>query len=298
METCETIAAMRALRGSWAAPVALVPTMGALHRGHLALVEAAKARAGRVVASIFVNPTQFGDPRDLAAYPRTLEADRAMLEAAGVDALFLPPVGEMYPEGDETVVETTRLAGLYHGAVRPGHFRGVATVVAKLLNIVRPEFVAFGEKDFQQLAVVRRMVRDLHLPVEVVGVPTVREEDGLAMSSRNVRLGPEDRAAAVVLSRALDRAERMVREGATVEEVVAAMRETLAAEPRATPRGLDVVDAATFRPVARHLTGPAGIMISAEFGPESSRVLLIDQREVAPPPEGALPRAPQAEEVR
>lgn len=285
METCETVAAMRALRGSWGRTVALVPTMGALHAGHLALVAEARARADHVVASIFVNPTQFGDPRDLAAYPRTLEADRAKLEAAGVEALFLPSVGEIYPEGDETAVETTRLAGLFHGAVRPGHFRGVATVVLKLLNIVRPDLVTFGEKDYQQLAVIRRMVRDLFVPVEVVGVPTVREADGLAMSSRNARLGPEDRAAAVVLSRALDRAGAMARQGATVEEMREAIEGTVAAEPRARLRGLDVVDAETFRPVVRHLARRAGIMLSAEFGPETAGVLLIDQREVEPPRE-------------
>jgi pantoate--beta-alanine ligase len=185
----------------------------------------------------------------------------------------------MYPDGDETVVETTRLAGLFHGAVRPGHFRGVATVVLRLLNIVQPEFVTFGEKDYQQLAVIRRMVRDLHLPVEILAVPTLREPDGLAMSSRNVRLSPEARAAATVLSRALDRAEAMGRDGATVEEMEAAVRATLAEEPRAALKGLDFVDAETFRPVVRHLTRRAGIMISAEVG----GVLLIDQREVDPP---------------
>lgn len=279
METCETVAAMRSLRRSWQGRVALVPTMGALHAGHMALVAEAKARADRVVASIFVNPTQFGDPGDLAAYPRTLEDDRRMLEEAGVDALFLPPVAEIYPEGDETVVETTRLAGLYHGAVRPGHFRGVATVVCKLLNIVGPDLAAFGEKDYQQLAVIRRMVRDLFLPVEILGVPTVREPDGLALSSRNHRLTPEDRAAAPVLARALDRAEDMARAGATVEEMEAAVRDTVAREPRALLRGLDFVDADSFRPVVRHLTRRAGVMISAEFG----GVLLIDQRDLDPP---------------
>lgn len=281
METCETVAAMRSLRRSWPGTVALVPTMGALHAGHMALVAEARRRADRLVASIFVNPTQFGDPRDLEAYPRTLEADRAMLDAAGVDALFLPSVAEMYPEGDETIVETTRLSDLFHGAVRPGHFRGVATVVTKLLNIVQPGVALFGEKDYQQLAVIRRMVRDLHMPVEIVGVPTLREGDGLAMSSRNVRLSPEARAAATVLSRALDRAEAMAREGASVEEMTSAIRETIAQEPRATLKGLDIVDAENFTPVVRHLTRRAGIMLSAEIG----GVLLIDQREVIPPEE-------------
>jgi pantoate--beta-alanine ligase len=178
-------------------------------------------------------------------------------------------------------VETTRLAQLFHGAVRPGHFRGVATVVTKLLNIVQPDIALFGEKDYQQLAVIRRMVRDLHMPVGIAGVPTMREPDGLALSSRNVRLSPESRQAATVLSRALDHAEAMAREGATVEEMQAAIRETLAAEPRATLKGLDIVDAERFTPVVRHLTRRAGIMISAEVG----GVLLIDQREVGPPEE-------------
>jgi pantoate--beta-alanine ligase len=284
METCRSIEAVRtAIAGFRQAGerVALVPTMGALHAGHMALVNDAKRRADRVVVSIFVNPTQFGDPKDLEAYPRTLDADTAMLTVVHVDALFLPTVEQMYPEGDETVVETTRLAGLYHGAVRPGHFRGVATVVCKLLNIVGPDVALFGEKDYQQLAVIRRMVRDLHIPVEIAGHPTLREPDGLALSSRNARLDAEARQAATVLSRALDRAEAMARDGRTVEEMTAAIRETLEQEPRATLRGLDVVDAEKFTPVVRHLTRRAGIMISAEVG----GVLLIDQREVAPPEE-------------
>ncbi len=278
METCETVAAIRALRRGWTGTVALVPTMGALHAGHMALVEEATRRADHVVASIFVNPTQFGDPRDLAAYPRTLEADKAMLAGHGVGALFLPSVAEMYPEGDETVVEATRLSGLFHGAVRPGHFRGVATVVTKLLNIVKPDLALFGEKDYQQLAVIRRVARDLFLPVEIAGVPTVREADGLAMSSRNIRLSAEDRAAAVVLSRALDRAAAMAADGVAVERIAETARGMVEAEPRATLRGLDIVDAQTFLPVARYLTRRAGIMLSAEFG----GVLLIDQREIEP----------------
>jgi pantoate--beta-alanine ligase len=284
MEVCATVAAMRALREGWEGRVALVPTMGALHEGHMALVAAARAEAdrasgGRVVASIFVNPTQFGDPADLAAYPRTFEADRAMLERAGVDALFAPSAGEMYPEGDETIVETVRLAQAFHGAVRPGHFRGVATVVCKLLNIVRPDVALFGEKDYQQLAVIRRMARDLFLPVAIRGVATVRAGDGLALSSRNARLSPEGRAAARVLSRALDRAAGMAAEGASPERIAQAIRETVAGEPRAALRGLDIVDAESFAPVARAVTRRAGIMLSAEV----DGVLLIDQREIEPP---------------
>lgn len=279
METCATVAAMRRLREGWQGRVALVPTMGALHEGHMALVAAAQLAAERVVVSIFVNPTQFGDPKDLAAYPRTLEADRALLEDAGVDALFAPDVAEIYPEGDETIVETVRLAGAFHGAVRPGHFRGVATVVLKLFNIVRPDIALFGEKDYQQLAVIRRMVRDLFLPVAIRGVPTVRAPDGLALSSRNARLSPEGRAAALVLSRALDRAERLAAAGAPPERLAEAIRETVAAEPRATLRGLDIVDAESFAPVTEAITRRAGIMLSAEV----DGVLLIDQREIDPP---------------
>lgn len=266
---------MRATRAGWSERVALVPTMGALHEGHLALVSAARAQANRVVVSIFVNPTQFGDPGDLAAYPRTLETDLDMLGRAGVDAVFLPSVAEMYPAGDETIVETTRLAQAFHGAVRPGHFRGVATVVCKLLNIVRPDVALFGEKDYQQLAVIRRMVRDLHIDAEIAGVPTLRAPDGLALSSRNARLGTEDRVAAVVLSRALDAAQTMAR-GATAEALADIVRDVIATEPRARLTGLDIVDAATFEAITGALPARAGIMLSAEVG----GVLLIDQREV------------------
>jgi len=192
--------------------------------------------------------------------------------------VLTPGVAEIYPEGDETIVETTRLATSLHGAVRPGHFRGVATVVAKLFNIAGPDHAYFGEKDYQQLAVIRRMARDLHFPVEVVGVPTVREPDGLAMSSRNVRLSAEDRAAAPVLNASLDAAERTARPGATAEEVAQTIRRVIATEPRARLKGLDIVRVESFTPATGPLTSPVGIMISAEFGD----VLLIDQREITP----------------
>jgi pantoate--beta-alanine ligase len=282
VETCATVAAMRATAArlrQGGRRLALVPTMGALHDGHLALLAAARARADAVVVSIFVNPTQFGDPRDLALYPRSEAADAALLAGAGADALFLPAAAEIYPPGDETIVETTRLAGVFHGARRPGHFRGVATVVCKLFNIVAPDLAIFGEKDYQQLAVVRRLVRDLHLPVEIVAVPTVRAADGLALSSRNARLAPEDRAAAAVLARALDRAQALAAAGAPVEDLHEALRATVAAEPRARLVGLDIVDAEDFAPVQGRLTRRAGIMLSAEVG----GVLLLDQREVDPP---------------
>ena len=195
-----------------------------------------------------------------------------------MDAVFIPTVAEIYPPGDETIVETTRLATMLHGLVRPGHFRGVATVVAKLFNIIGADAAFFGEKDYQQLAVIRRMVADLHMPIRVHGVATVREADGLAMSSRNVRLTPADRVAASVLHRALAGAENLARTGALVGDIDAAIRATVAGEPRATLTGLDIVDPATFIAASGPVIGPIAIMISARFGD----VMLIDQKEVSP----------------
>ena len=281
MEICRTIATCRAAVAGFRAEgarVGLVTTMGALHAGHMALIDAARAGSDRVVATIFVNPTQFGDPTDLDAYPRREADDLAKLKAAGVDAVFIPEASEIYPEGDETIVETTRLAGLYHGAVRPGHFRGVATVVARLFNIVGADAAWFGEKDYQQLAVIRRMVCDLHFAVEIRGVPTVREPDGLALSSRNARLTTEDRAAAPVLHQALLAAETAARGGATAEDLDRIIRDTLAAEPRAALAGLDIVEPESFSPARGPLAGPVAIMLSATFGD----ILLLDQKEVQP----------------
>lgn len=275
MLICRRIAELRAAVSGFrlaGETVGLVTTMGALHAGHMALIAAAKADHPRVVATIFVNPTQFGNPRDLALYPRTETADLALLKAADCDAVFIPLAREIYPEGDETIVETRHLAQILHGAVRPGHFRGVATVVARLFNIAQPDGAYFGQKDYQQLAVIRRMVRDLHFPVRITGVPTVREPDGLAMSSRNVRLTPADRAAAVVLNAALVEAEALARSGASVVQIASAIRATISAEPRADLKAVDIVDPVTFGPPSADL----GIMVSAQFGD----VLLIDQREV------------------
>ena len=281
MQVCYSIADYRAVIAGFRAngeSVGLVTTMGALHAGHMALVSAAKADNDRVVTTIFVNPTQFGNPHDLTSYPRSDDADLAKFHEAGVDAVLLPKVEEIYPEGDETFVETTRLSGIYHGAVRPGHFRGVATVVSKLFNIAGADTAYFGEKDYQQLAVIRRMVRDLHMSVRVVGVPTVREADGLAMSSRNVRLTKDDRAAAPVLNASLEAAAELVRKGATAKQVTETIRRVIAAQPRATLRGLDIVGAATFQPASGPVNTTIGVMISAEFG----EALLIDQREMTP----------------
>lgn len=281
MQIVHTVAALRAAlapmrqRGE---TIALVPTMGALHEGHMALIAAARNAHSRVVVSIFVNPTQFGDPGDLDTYPRTLAADCEMLRGAGADVVFAPDPGEIYPEGDETIVETTRLANMLHGEVRPGHYRGVTTVVAKLFNITQPDAAYFGEKDYQQLQVIRAMVRDLFMPLAIHGVPTQRAPDGLALSSRNRRLSPQDRAAAPVLSRALTAAAAAVAQGTTIEALHNLITDTIAAEPRATLRGLDIVAPRTLAPLSGPVTGPVAIMLSAEFG----GILLIDQREIAP----------------
>ncbi len=280
MRICRSIsdcrAAVKELRAT-GETVAMVPTMGFLHAGHMSLVETAKAEADHVVVSIFVNPTQFGESADLEAYPRDEDRDLAMLRDAGVALVFLPEVETMYPPGDETIVETTRLANMLHGEVRPGHFRGVTTVVARLFNIVQPDVAVFGEKDYQQLQVIKRMVADLHMPLTIIGAPTVREPDGLAMSSRNVRLSPEDRQAALVLSKSLAAAEAAAT-GATVANLRKVIADTIAAEPRAVLKGLDIVAAETLNTIDGPLTGPTAIMISVAFGD----ILLIDQRVVTP----------------
>src|SRR5690625_2084715 len=211
MKICATIAEMRAETAAWRAAgqsIALVPTMGFLHDGHLALVRRARELGDRVVVWILVNPTQFEEAGDLAAYPRDMDRDLALLRTEKVDAVFTPAATEIYPEGSDTIVEVQHLSRILLGRHRPGHFRGVTTVVTKFFNIIRPDFAIFGEKDYQQLQVVRRLVRDLHMDVEITAVPTVREPGGLAMSSRNVRLSPEDRRAASVLFRALEHAKR------------------------------------------------------------------------------------------
>jgi len=231
----------------------LVPTMGALHAGHMSLVEAARAECGVVAASIFVNPTQFAPGEDFAAYPRTLEEDCARLEAAGVGVVFAPAAETMYPAGTTTFVEVGELGERLDGASRPGHFRGVATIVARLLNIVGPDRAYFGQKDAAQVAVVRRLVRDLNLGVEVRVCPIVREADGLAMSSRNRYLSVEERGRAAVLRRALDAAEGMLGEGEVRAEV---LREAMLGVFAREGVGVrvdyaEVVDAESLLPVER-----------------------------------------------
>lgn len=279
MQVCRTVAECRDVLTVFrqaSERIGLVPTMGFLHEGHMALVAAAKARADRVVTTIFVNPTQFGEAADLDAYPRDEARDLDMLRAAGVDVVLIPEVSDVYPEGDETIVETTRMANILHGEVRPGHFRGVTTVVARLFNFTQPDIACFGEKDYQQLQVIKRMTRDLAFPIDIVGVPIVREEDGLAMSSRNVRLTPEDRIAARVLSRALDAAE--ISADKSPEMLRDVIGKAIASEPRATLRGLDIVQAQSLNDIKLGYSGPVAIMLSVEFG----GILLLDQRVITP----------------
>ncbi len=282
MQICTTKPEMRALSAALRAEggrLGLVPTMGALHDGHLTLMAAAKSQCDRVVASIFVNPTQFEDAGDLAAYPVDTERDLEQLRAAGVDGVFLPGPGEMYHPQAQTIVEATELSAVLIGAIRPGHFRGVATVVTKLLNIVQPHAAFFGRKDYQQLAVICTVVRDLDMDIEIVGVPTVREADGLAMSSRNRRLTPDQRAAAPALAAALDWAETALpRTPMTAEELAAAVAARLADVEGAEVRSVDVRDAETLAEIAGRISRPAVILLAVAFG----EVLLIDQRVAAP----------------
>jgi len=258
--------------------VALVPTMGFLHDGHLALVRAAKKEADVVMVSIFVNPTQFDRPDDLENYPRDLTRDLEMLEAEGVQAVFCPRVADMYPAGFQSFVTVEQLSRPLCGAGRPGHFRGVATVVAKLFNIVEPDLAFFGEKDFQQLQIVRRMVRDLDFAVEIKSVPTVREADGLALSSRNARLTPEQRSAARCLARALEVAERRVAEGEkSASALLDAVKGEISSEPLARLEYAEVCEPEGLRAVSK-IEGPVLVALAVWFG----SVRLIDSRVVAP----------------
>jgi pantoate--beta-alanine ligase len=249
----------------------MVPTMGALHAGHIALVDAARARGAQVAVSIFVNPTQFGANEDLSAYPRREAADVAMLEAAGAALLWAPDVATMYPQGFATSISVSGISERWDGAARPGHFAGVATVVAKLLQQVRPDIAFFGEKDFQQLAVIRRLVADLDMGIEIVGVPTQRDDDGLALSSRNAYLSPEERSAALALPRALGEAKTAIEGGGDVAKALAA------AVTRLAKAGFDpidyvaLVDADTLDPIDK-LDGPARLLAAAKLG----RTRLID----------------------
>jgi pantoate--beta-alanine ligase len=242
--------------------VGFVPTMGALHEGHLSLFRAARANNDVVAASLFVNPTQFNSPEDLKTYPRPLEADLDLMEKAGVNLVFNPAPEAVYPPGYASYVEVEGLSALWEGASRPGHFRGVATVVLKLLNIVTPDRLYMGEKDYQQLQVVRRMVKDFHLPVEVIGLPTVRDADGLALSSRNVRLSPGERKAALMLPRTLHYCVGFIADGERrAWEIQRAGLDYLSTEGRVTPDYLAVVDPETFREL--DIIGKEALVIAA-----------------------------------
>lgn len=260
MDVVTTIAACRAARRRHTR-LGFVPTMGYLHEGHLSLVRRAKAECGAAAVSIFVNPTQFGPNEDFARYPRDPERDLALLRGTGADWVFLPEVETMYPPGATTAVDIGGVTAMLEGAVRPGHFRGVATVVAKLFNIVQPSRAYFGQKDAQQCVVIRRMVRDLDMPLDVVVCPTVREPDGLAMSSRNAYLKPAERQVAIVLYRALCAAEARYasgeRGGDTLRETV---RAVLAAAPHDGIDYVSVADPDTLTELDR--VGPIGALLS------------------------------------
>jgi pantoate--beta-alanine ligase len=269
LEVVETVDALRravAAARSAGRSVGLVPTMGALHAGHTSLIERASAENDFVVVSIFVNPTQFGPHEDFERYPRALDHDLAVCAGTGADLVFHPPRGVIYPPGFRTFVEVTEFQDVLEGASRPGHFRGVCTVVLKLVNLVQPDRAYFGQKDGQQLRIVRQMVHDLGVPVEVVACPTVREADGLALSSRNKYLDPEQRRNAAVLSRALDEARSQHAAGETdAAKLRQQMADLISATPGAAVDYVAVVDADTLCPVERVL-GPALLAVAVRFG--------------------------------
>jgi pantoate--beta-alanine ligase len=272
MHVLTTVREMLAARASWmqrdGEKVGLVPTMGYLHEGHLSLVRQARAENALVVVSVFVNPTQFGPHEDLARYPRNLERDLSLLEEEGVDVVFTPSAAEMYPAGFATYVEPTGpLVSAAEGASRPGHFRGVATVVLKLFQLIRPEQAYFGQKDAQQVAVISRMVADLHLPVTLRILPTVREADGLAMSRRNAYLAPDARAASTILYQALTAGKQVFESSPATDPagVIRKMQEMVAGEPLARLDYAEVRDPGTFLPLET-LHAPALLLIAATIG--------------------------------
>ena len=274
MKAIGTVPDLRAQVAAWKAAgetVAVVPTMGALHAGHLSLVDAARAECRRVIVTLFVNPRQFDRPEDLANYPRTEDRDRAVLEPRGVDVLFAPPVEQVYPPGFATTISVAGLSQGMCGDFRPGHFDGMATVVAKLFLMTGADRAFFGEKDWQQLQIVRRMAADLNIPTEVVGCPTVREADGLAMSSRNERLSAPDRAAAPALHRAMTAAAQALRQGQPANAVLDAARARIVAGGFDRVEYLDVRHPETLAPLER-ADGPARLLAAAWLGP----VRLID----------------------
>ncbi|NVE95500.1 pantoate--beta-alanine ligase [Altererythrobacter lutimaris] len=285
MQTANTLDMLRTSIAAWregGATIGLVPTMGALHQGHLTLVRAARDACDHVVASIFVNPTQFGPNEDLDAYPRQLAEDSAMLESEGCSLLWAPIVEEMYPGGFASSISVTGVSDNFCGASRPGHFDGVATVVCKLFNQVMPDMAFFGEKDFQQLAVIRTMARDLDLTqprVEsIIGVPTVREPDGLAMSSRNRYLSEEHRAAAATLPNAMREAIARIEDGADVRETLAALEGALLGAGFSSVDYAELADATSLEKLSALGAKDARLLVAARIG----TTRLIDNMAVAP----------------
>jgi pantoate--beta-alanine ligase len=269
MRVVRRVREMEKVRAALSGSVGFVPTMGYLHEGHLSLVRRARAECDAVVVSIFVNPTQFGPGEDYERYPRDEARDLALLEGEGVDVVFIPSVEEMYPPGFSTWVEVTGpLAERLEGASRPGHFRGVATIVLKLFHLVRPHRAYFGEKDAQQLRIIRRMATDLHVPIEIVACPIVREPDGLALSSRNVYLSPEQREQALALSRSLELARRLILEEGVRDavEVRRRVREFVSASPGVRLDYVSIAHPETLEEVER-IEGPVLVLIAAWVGP-------------------------------
>jgi pantoate--beta-alanine ligase len=267
MEVVTALEELRAARARLAGPVGFVPTMGYLHTGHLSLAQAARASCRSVIASIFVNPTQFGPQEDLASYPRDLPRDLALLEQEGVDLVWTPTAEIMYPPDFQTWVDVEKITAVLEGARRPGHFRGVTTVVAKLFNAVQPDKAFFGQKDAQQAAVIRQMVRDLNFPIEVIVSPIVREPDGLAMSSRNTYLSPAERQAAVVLYRALNAARAAYDDGErSAQELRRIMADTISHEPLANMQYVSAADLNTLEELEGSLSGPALLSMAVYVG--------------------------------
>jgi pantoate--beta-alanine ligase len=270
METIHTIEWMKQIVHAARASdriLGLVPTMGALHEGHFSLIRAAKQQCTQVAVSIFVNPTQFGPSEDFSKYPRHLDVDRAALHNLGVDYLFVPSAQEMYPTGFSTFVEVQGISDRLEGCLRPGHFRGVATIVLKLFEIVQPRFAFFGRKDAQQARIIRQMCADLNLDTQILVCPITREADGLALSSRNVYLQPDDRQAATALSRALAAAADEIKKGERdPARLLASVRRVIDGEPRVTLDYAEIVNAETLQPVTSTLHGTNYILIAAKIG--------------------------------
>lgn len=254
--------------------IGLVPTMGALHIGHLTLARQSLAQCDKTVVSIFVNPKQFGPEEDFDAYPRDLAKDATLLEAEGVDYCFAPSVEEMWPSGNCSHVEVEGLSDMLMGALRPLHFRGVTTVVAKLFNIIQPDYAYFGEKDFQQITIIKRMVQDLAFPVKIIGVPTLRDSDMVASSSRNTLLTPEDRIAAAIIPQSWQAADMAFKNGErSAQKLKEITREILQREPRGIIEAIDLRDCKSLSDVEGNVTGAAVLLLTVRFG----SVRLIDQ---------------------